>query len=96
MVACDQAPVTVPEHVGHHRQRGEAGRILRRAAQPTSVTLRVQRADVGRDVLWSGRWYSEEAERREAASPGTETEDKLRTELPRLSPISICELLSSQ
>ena len=37
--------------------------------------------------------YSEEAGRREVASPGVETEDKPRTELPRLSPISICELL---
>ena len=92
-MARDQAPVAVPEHVGYRSQRREAGRVLRRSTQQPSATLGVQGADAGRDVLRNGRWYSEEAGRREVASSGAEAEDKPRTELPGLSAISICELL---
>ena len=93
LLRCPARPVAVPEHVGCRSQRREAGRVLRRSAQPPSATLSVQGADAGRDVLWNGRWYSEEAGRREVASSVAETEDKPRTVLPRLSAISICELL---
>ena len=94
MVARDQASVAVPEHVGHCGQREETGRILRRAAQPPSATLSIQRADAGRDVLWHGRRYPEEAGRSQVASSGTKAQVEPRTKLPGMFPVSECQLLS--
>ena len=88
--------MAVPERVGHSGQREEAGRILRRAAQQPSATLGVQGADAGRDVLRNGRWYSEEAGRREVASSGTQAQVEPRTELPRVCFPDIGKLLSEQ
>ena len=44
MVARDQAPIAVPEYVGHCGQREDVGRILRRTAQQPSAALRVPAA----------------------------------------------------
>ena len=88
--------MAVPEHVGHCGQREEVGRVLRRAAQQSSTTLSIQRADARRDVLWNGRWYSEETGRSEVESPGTQAEVEPRTKLPRVCFTDIGKLLSEQ
>ena len=94
MVARDQASMAVPEHVGHCGQREEAGGILRRAAQQSPAPLSVQREDAGRDVLWHGRRYPEEAGRSQVASSGTKAQVKPRTKLPSMFPVSERQLLS--
>ena len=95
-MARHQAPVALSEHVGHCGQRKEAGRILRRATQQPSATLGIQGPDAGRDVLWNGRWNSEETGSREAASSRTQTEDKPGTELSYMFRVGVRQLLSRQ
>ena len=88
--------MAVPEHVGHCGQREETGRFLRPAAQQSPAPLSVQREDAGRDVLWHGRRYPEDAGRSQVASSETQAQVEPGTELPRLCFTDIGKLLSEQ
>ena len=89
-----KAPVALSEYFGLRGQSEEAGRVLRPAAQQPPAPLSVQGSDAGRNVLWHGRRYPEDAGRSQVASSGTQAQVEPRTKLPRLFFVSERQLLS--